>query len=231
MQTQRILIIEDEKPIADLLAYGLKQEGFIAYQAQSGADGLELCREVQPDLLLLDWMLPDCSGTDLCRMITQEYNIPIIMLTARSHIEDKVHGLEAGADDYITKPFDLREVLVRIRTILRRVNRAAVSNGDWISCGDLRISATEMTVMRGQTPIDLTPREFQLLLYLIEHPNQVFTRTLLLDQIWDYSRYSHSAAAQKMWVGASDSDRVWSGVQVCPKCVKNANGTSASSSN
>lgn len=112
MQTQRILIIEDEKPIADLLAYGLKQEGFIAYQAQSGADGLELCREVQPDLLLLDWMLPDCSGTDLCRMITQEYNIPIIMLTARSHIEDKVHGLEAGADDYITKPFDLREVLV-----------------------------------------------------------------------------------------------------------------------
>lgn len=187
MQTQRILIIEDEKPIADLLAYELKQEGFIAYQAQSGADGLELCREVQPDLLLLDWMLPDCSGTDLCRMITQEYNIPIIMLTARSHIEDKVHGLEAGADDYITKPFDLREVLVRIRTILRRVNRAAVSNGDWISCGDLRISATEMTVMRGQTPIDLTPREFQLLLYLIEHPNQVFTRTLLLEQIWDYS--------------------------------------------
>ena len=187
MQTQRILIIEDEKPIADLLAYGLKQEGFIAYQAQTGADGLELCRTVQPDLLLLDWMLPDCSGTDLCRMITQEYNIPIIMLTARSHIEDKVHGLEAGADDYITKPFDLREVLVRIRTILRRVNRATVANSDWIACGDLRISATEMTVMRGETAIDLTPREFQLLLYLIEHPNQVFTRTLLLDQIWDYS--------------------------------------------
>lgn len=121
MNKKKILIIDDESAIADLLAYGLSKEGFYTRTAGNGMEGLELMERFRPDLLLLDWMLPDQSGLDICKKVTATHNIPILMITAKSDITDKILGLEFGADDYITKPFDLREVLARIRTILRRV--------------------------------------------------------------------------------------------------------------
>lgn len=127
MNKTNILIIEDEEPIADLLSYGLTMEGFHTRIATTGATGLSELERFKPDLLLLDWMLPDQSGLDICKKVTANYNIPIFMITAKSDITDKVLGLEFGADDYITKPFDMREVVARVRTILRRVDQANMS--------------------------------------------------------------------------------------------------------
>ena len=120
----RILIIEDEKPIADILEYDLKKEGFEVMSAYNGAEGLNLAEKLRPKLILLDWMLPDLSGVDILKLLAEKYNIPVIMLTARGNIDDKVYGLSCGADDYITKPFDLREVNVRIQAVLRRFRKA-----------------------------------------------------------------------------------------------------------
>ena len=124
MEEKKILVIEDEKPIADILKYGFEKEGFAVRCAYTGAEGFATACKEPPDLVLLDWMLPDINGVDVCRMLTEQYRIPIIMLTARGSVEDKLYGLESGADDYITKPFDLREVVARVRTILRRLDRA-----------------------------------------------------------------------------------------------------------
>lgn len=124
MEKSKILIIEDEAAIADLLEYGLIKEGYLIRKARTGAEGWSLLASFAPDLLLLDWMLPDESGLDICKKVTASYNIPILMITAKSDITDKILGLEFGADDYITKPFDLREVIARIRTILRRIAQA-----------------------------------------------------------------------------------------------------------
>ena len=123
MSEKQLLIVEDEKPIADILAYGFRREGFAVRCAYTGAEGLRMAEEERPDLVLLDWMLPDLSGVDVCRMLTETYNVPIVMLTARSSVDDKLLGLETGADDYITKPFDLREVVGRVRAILRRFDK------------------------------------------------------------------------------------------------------------
>lgn len=124
MEKTKILIIEDEAAIADLLEYGLNKEGYLTKKAQTGAEGRKILETFKPDLLLLDWMLPDESGLDICKKMTAVYNMPIVMITAKSDITDKILGLEFGADDYITKPFDLREVVARIRTILRRIAQA-----------------------------------------------------------------------------------------------------------
>lgn len=190
MNEKQLLIIEDEKPIAEILAYGFKKEGFNVRCAHTGADGLDAAKALMPNLVLLDWMLPDLSGVDVCRMLTDRYNIPIVMLTARSSIDDKLYGLETGADDYITKPFDLREVIARVKTILRRYekveNSAPAPNSPFFSIGDLIISEKEWNVTRNNQKIDLTPKEFELLLFFAKHPRQVFTRSQLLDQIWGY---------------------------------------------
>ena len=127
MDKRRILVIEDEKPIADILKYGFEKEGFEVLCAYTGAEGLRAAEEGRPQLVLLDWMLPDIAGVDVCRMLTEEENVPILMLTARGSVEDKLYGLECGADDYVTKPFDLREVVARVHTILRRFERAQES--------------------------------------------------------------------------------------------------------
>lgn len=190
MNEKQLLIIEDEKPIAEILAYGFKKEGFNVRCAHTGADGLDAAKALMPNLVLLDWMLPDLSGVDVCRMLTDRYNIPIVMLTARSSIDDKLYGLETGADDYITKPFDLREVIARVKTILRRYekveNSTPAPNSSFFSIGDLIISEKEWNVTRNNQKIDLTPKEFELLLFFAKHPRQVFTRSQLLDQIWGY---------------------------------------------
>lgn len=190
MSETQLLIIEDEKPIAEILAYGFKKEGFSVRCAHTGSDGLSAAKTLKPDLVLLDWMLPDLSGVDVCRMLTERYNIPIVMLTARSSIDDKLYGLETGADDYITKPFDLREVIARVKTILRRYEKvgtaAPIPESQLLFTGDLTISEKEWTVTRNNEKADLTPKEFELLLFFVKHPRQVFTRSQLLDQIWGY---------------------------------------------
>ncbi|MFE5322261.1 response regulator [Paenibacillus sp. NPDC056579] len=193
MEQAKIMIIEDETAIADLLAYGLTKEGFETRTASKGSEGLEQIGQFRPDLLLLDWMLPDVSGLDICKMVTEIYNIPIIMLTAKSDISDKISGLEFGADDYITKPFDMREVIARIRTILRRwsqTNRPADSAGDeTIRFMDIKIVPTERLVTKNDTVVELTPKEFDLLMTLYNYRGKVFTRTELLDFVWGYDYF------------------------------------------
>ena len=191
MNKTKILIIEDEEPIADLLAYGLGMEGFETRTAHTGSQGLIELEQFSPDMLLLDWMLPDQSGLDICSKVTANYNIPIFMITAKSDITDKVLGLEFGADDYITKPFDLREVIARIRTILRRVEQAhsgerEASGGETIRFRNIEIVGEERLVTKDGHLIDLTPKEFDLLLVLLGRRGKIFTRSELLDVVWGY---------------------------------------------
>lgn len=184
---RKILVIEDEKPIANILKYGFEKEGFQVQMAYTGGEGFAAACQDPPDIVLLDWMLPDISGVDVCRMLTERYRMPIIMLTARGNVEDKLYGLESGADDYITKPFDLREVVARVRTILRRFEKARGTDGeDKYVCGNLTVAEREHNVYRDGEPLNLTPKEYELLLCFLKHPRQVFTRTALLDQIWGY---------------------------------------------
>ncbi|ALA40548.1 XRE family transcriptional regulator [Paenibacillus peoriae] len=191
MNKAKILIIEDDAPIADLLSYGLSMEGFQTRTATSGAAGMHELQLFQPDLLLLDWMLPDQSGLDICKKVTIDYNIPICMITAKSDITDKILGLEFGADDYITKPFDLREVVARIRTILRRVEQASSPDREEaakavIRFENIEVIEEERLVQKEGRPVELTPKEFDLLMMLVKHPGRNFTRSELLDLVWGY---------------------------------------------
>ncbi|QHT61596.1 response regulator transcription factor [Paenibacillus lycopersici] len=191
MDKTKILIIEDEEAIADLLAYGLEREGFLARTASNGADGLKELERFRPNLLLLDWMLPDQSGLDICKRVTANYNLPILMITARSDITDKILGLEFGADDYITKPFDLREVIARIRSILRRIAQAgqiedAASGDNVIRLRNIDVAPAERLVTKDGEPVELTPKEFDLLLTLLGNRGRIYSRTELLDLVWGY---------------------------------------------
>lgn len=191
MDKTKILIIEDEAAIADLLAYGLAKEGFETRTAANGAKGFAELERFRPHMLLLDWMLPDQSGLDICKKVTANFNIPILMITARSDVMDKILGLEFGADDYITKPFDLREVVARIRTILRRLAQANQNMEDAAGKTELRfkniaIAADERLVTKDGEPVELTPKEFDLLLTLFGHRGKIFTRSELLDFVWGY---------------------------------------------
>lgn len=191
LNNAKILIIEDDAPIADLLSYGLAMEGYETRTAANGAQGLAELEQFRPDLLLLDWMLPDQSGLDICKKVTATHNLPILMITAKSDITDKVLGLEFGADDYITKPFDLREVVARVRTILRRIGQteeepATAEKSEELRVGELWISVREREVTIGNQSLELTPKEFDLLLTLVRRPGQIFTRAELLDLVWGY---------------------------------------------
>lgn len=191
MEKTKILIIEDEAAIAELLAYGLMREGYESRTAGSRAEGLREMESFRPDLLVLDWMLPDGSGLDICKTVTASYNIPILMLTAKSDITDKILGLEFGADDYITKPFDLREVIARIRTILRRFAQAgqAVQGNageDGLRIKHIEINRGERLVRRNGETVDLTPKEYDLLLKLCMNRGRIFTREELLELVWGY---------------------------------------------
>ena len=191
MNNVKILIIEDDTPIADLLSYGLSREGFQTRIAGSGSAGMKELEDFKPDLLLLDWMLPDQSGLDICKKVTADYNIPIIMITAKSDITDKILGLEFGADDYITKPFDLREVVARIRTTLRRLEqvRSAHQEGNRnpvLRLHKLEIDTEERLVKNNGQPVELTPKEYDLLMTLCRNQGKTFTRSDLLDLVWGY---------------------------------------------
>ncbi|QDQ00476.1 response regulator transcription factor [Lysinibacillus fusiformis] len=187
--TNRILIIEDEESIARVLQLELQFEGYQAEMAHTGADGLLKYREQQWDLILLDVMLPEMSGIDVLKRIrSTELQTPVILLTAKSDVEDKVKGLDLGANDYITKPFDIEELLARIRTALRFSQK---SNSQEVSqiYGYLSIDEQTREVVYYDKNVQLTPREYDLLLYLLKHPKQVLTREQILEAVWGYDYY------------------------------------------
>jgi two-component system response regulator MtrA len=182
----RILIVEDDPSIREVTALGLRAAGFEVLTAADGAEGVDRWRREQPDLVLLDVMLPKLDGLDVCRQIRRESTVPIVMLTARADTIDVVVGLETGADDYVTKPFEMPELVARLRAALRRRGRDTATEPQTIDLGTLRIDVDGRTVSRDGQDIALTRTEFDLLVELAQRPGQVLTREVLLDRIWGY---------------------------------------------
>ncbi|AFY97055.1 response regulator with CheY-like receiver domain and winged-helix DNA-binding domain (plasmid) [Chamaesiphon minutus PCC 6605] len=179
-----ILLVEDEVKLARFIELELGSEGYRVSVAHDGMSGLALVRESEPDLAILDWMLPGLTGVELCRrMRSTGIKIPVILLTARDEVGDRVTGLDAGADDYLVKPFSIEELLARIRAHLRRTQE---TDEDLLQFEDLTLNRRTREVHRGQRSIDLTAKEFDLLQYLMSHPRQVFTRDQILENIWGY---------------------------------------------
>lgn len=192
---RKILIVDDEKNIVDILKFNLEKSGFETVEAYDGAEGVEKAYSESPDLILLDIMLPKMDGFEACKKIREKLSTPIIMLTAREEEVDKILGLELGADDYITKPFSVRELMARIKANLRRMTPSEVaadktdaSSGTIVS-GKLTINCDRYEVKKDGTVIDLTLREFELLKFLATQPERIFTRENLLEKVWGYEYY------------------------------------------
>lgn len=180
----RILVVDDDAALSEMLQIVLRQEGFDTVRCSTGHAAVAEFRQARPDLVLLDLMLPGRDGVAVCRDIRAESGVPIVMLTAKSDTADVVAGLEAGADDYVAKPFKAKELVARIRTRLRRSQEE--SGADTLTIGDLTISVSSHAVRRGGMQLSLTPLEFDLLLALAKRPSHVFTREALLDEVWGY---------------------------------------------
>ena len=181
----RILLVEDDASLIELVRYNLEQEGFKVDCAPDGEEGLLMAREDPPDLILLDWMLPQISGIEVCRQLRRASataSLPIIMLTARTEESDRIRGLDVGADDYVTKPFSPRELIARIRAVLRRARPAL--EGRKLAYADIEMDPQTHRVTRNSRRIHLGPTEYRLLRYLLEHPERVFSREQLLDAVW-----------------------------------------------
>ena len=195
-----ILIVDDEQPIVDILVYNLQKEGYETIEANDGEEGIKLALDKKPDLVLLDIMLPKIDGLSVCKRIRQSLNVPILMLSAKDEEIDKILGLELGADDYVTKPFSVRELMARVKANLRKVDMNAenygevkqekeLKEGKVISVGDLCLNLDKFEVkVRGEV-VDLTLREFEVLKYLAKQPGQVITREILLEKVWGYEYY------------------------------------------
>ncbi len=184
-----VLIVEDEAPLQELLAYNLQRADFDVEQAFDGEQAMGLVAERVPDLILLDWMLPHTSGIELCRQFrrrSETANTPIIMLTARAEESDRLRGLNTGADDYVTKPFSIEELIARMRAVLRRVRPAFAE--ELLSFADLTMDLAAHRVMRGDEEVHLSPTEFRLLRQLLERPGRVFARDQLLDLVWGHDQ-------------------------------------------
>jgi len=193
---KKILIVDDEKPIVDLLVYNLQREGYDTIEAYDGITAVDVALSERPDLILLDIMLPKQDGLTVCKKIKNSYNVPILILTAKGEEIDKILGLELGADDYITKPFSIRELIARIKANLRRTeNMISVEelqneeNRNKIVIGDLTINLEKFEILLNGKEIDLTLREFEVLKYLAQQPGQVVTRETLLEKVWGYEYY------------------------------------------
>lgn len=182
-----ILVVDDEQKIIDLARMYIEQEGYHVSSALDGRDALEIILNENPALVVLDLMLPGMDGLEVCRRVRSESDVPIIMLTARSDDIDKIVGLELGADDYLTKPFNPRELVARIKAILRRSERKQEDPSEAIKMGNLQINPQHRSVFIGDTSINLRMKEFDLLLTLAENPNIVFSRERLLDVVWGYN--------------------------------------------
>ena len=195
-----VLVVDDEKPIVDILVYNLKKEGYNTLEANDGEEAVRLVIEKKPDLVLLDIMLPKMDGLTVCKKIRHNYNIPIIMLSAKDEEIDKILGLELGADDYITKPFSVRELIARVKANLRKGDNEYGKNPtdelqeknhipNQIIVGDLYLDLDKFEVIVRGKVIDLTLREFEVLKYLAQQPGQVVTRETLLEKVWGYEYY------------------------------------------
>jgi two-component system phosphate regulon response regulator PhoB len=185
-----VLIVEDEAPLVTLLRYNLEKEGFEVGEAGDGEEALIRIAERRPDVVLLDWMLPLVSGIEVCRQIrraAQTRTLPVVMLTARGEEADRVRGLDSGADDYIAKPFSLRELAARLRAVIRRAHPNAAQ--ETLQFGDVAMDLAAHRVSRAGKPIHLGPTEFRLLRHLMQHPARVFSREQLLDAVWGHDVY------------------------------------------
>lgn len=192
MDSKKILIIEDEKSIADIIRFNLVKEGFDVETAYDGKTGLDKAQSINPDLVLLDVMLPAMDGFTVCKKIRENNTVPIVMLTAKEEEVDKVLGLELGADDYITKPFGMRELIARIKANIRRsdlMNSLQDAPANVSEFGNLSIDMNRYEVRKDGIPLELTLREFELLKYLAERENRVFSREQLLEEVWGYEYY------------------------------------------
>lgn len=186
-QALKILVVEDEAPQRELLAYNLDKSGYRVLTAADGEEGLLVALEEKPSLIILDWMMPELSGIELCRQLKRHndtQHTPILMLTARGEESDKVRGLDGGADDYLVKPYSIAELQARIRAMLRRVEPG--SDGSTIECGDISIDPEGIRVFRNGIALDLGPTEYRLLNVLISRPGRVWSRDQLLERVWEH---------------------------------------------
>jgi len=185
-----VLVAEDESALVTLLRYNLEREGYRVLVAMDGEEALLVAAEEKPDLVLLDWMLPQLSGIEVCRRLRSRQetrNVPIIMLTARGEETDRIRGLDTGADDYLTKPFSMMELLARLRAVMRRIRPSLAE--DVVVVGDIEMDRAAHRVRRGGREIHLGPTEYKLLDHLIQHPGRVFSREQLLDAVWGSDVY------------------------------------------
>jgi len=207
--TETILIVEDEPALQETLSYNLERQGYDVIAVGDGQVALDAAREIKPDLIVLDLMLPILDGFEVCRILRQEMNVPILMLTARDDEIDRVLGLEIGADDYLTKPFSMRELLARVRAQLRRVRliKEEVSSevqaqSKTLAFGNLCLDITRREVLLDDVPLTMKPKEYELLLYLAHHRGQMLTREILLERVWgwEYTGGSRTVDVHIRWL-------------------------------
>lgn len=194
--TKQIIIVEDEKAIADILEFNLKKEGFSVYQYNNGKDGLEAILNNSPDLVLLDVMLPIIDGFEILKTVRTKSNVPIIMLTAREEEEDKILGLENGADDYITKPFSMKELIARVRANTRRITEEKAVTNDNISVlnSDVSLDNDRCLILKNGEEIEITSREFEIVKCLTKHSGKIFSREELMKEVWGYEYFGDARA-------------------------------------
>jgi DNA-binding response OmpR family regulator len=208
--SDKVLVVEDEPTLVDTLEYNLSRQDYEVVTAMDGRMALEVARQERPDLIVLDLMLPGIDGVEICRILRQEMNVPILMLTARDEEIDKIVGLEVGADDYMTKPFSMRELLARVKALLRRERliREELSSEDEVPVqrvlvfGDLSIDMSRREVQREGTNLHLKPREYELLVFLARHRGMVLSRDLILERVWgwDYDGGSRTVDVHVHWL-------------------------------
>lgn len=187
MSDKHLLLVEDDRALADLVTFHFERSGFVVTRTGDGEEALILVDEIRPDVILLDWMIEGISGIEVCRRLRRRPstgNVPIVMMTARGEEEDRIRGLETGADDYVTKPFSPRELVARVGAVLRRVRPALA--GELLSYADLEMDVSAHRVRRNGGPISLGPTEFRLLKHFLEHPGRVYSREQLLDSVWSH---------------------------------------------
>ena len=190
MPDQKVLVVEDEENLVEALRYNLEKEGYDVLTAMDGEKGLELAKASNPALIILDIMLPRLDGFEVCRILRRDVNTPILMLTAKGEEVDRIVGLELGADDYVTKPFSMRELLARVRAMLRRsrMTSEALSStgGETYTAGNLEVDLSSHTARLGAGPLDLKPREFDLLALLVANKGRAISRDQILERLWGY---------------------------------------------
>lgn len=208
--SEKILVVEDELTLVETLEYNLSHQDYEVFTAMDGREALAIAREEQPDLIVLDLMLPGIDGVEVCRVLRQEMSVPILMLTARDEEVDKVVGLEVGADDYMTKPFSMRELMARVKALLRRERlireelsaEAQVIDEQTLTFGDLTIDMSRREVKRAGETLHLKPREYELLVFLARHRGMVLSRDLILERVWgwDYDGGSRTVDVHVHWL-------------------------------